>query len=217
MNACCSGCSVSPLASPSTVRSLPAVGLDREHQAGADRLAVEDHRAGAADAVLAADMGAGLAAVVADGIDQRLARLDADVVRAAVDGERDVDFVTHQRGRTSLNSRQDVLVELLASCAPPAGRCRAGRTACRRRSRRARCAGRSRCKPSDRAPCSSSRAGFRGLHAVQIACTSPTSPCSCRTGRCRRRPPPRSGWRRRRHGIARRSARPAWSGRDTSS
>ncbi len=93
---------------------LPAVGLDREHQAGADRLAVEDDGAGAADAVLAADMGAGLAAVVADRIDQRLARLDADVVRAAVDRQRDVDLVTHQRGRMSLNSRQDVLVELLA-------------------------------------------------------------------------------------------------------
>ncbi len=60
---------------------LPAVGLDREHQAGADRLAVEDDRAGAADAVLAADMRAGLAAVVADRVDQRLARLDADRMR----------------------------------------------------------------------------------------------------------------------------------------
>ena len=82
---------------------LPAVGLDREHQAGADRLAVEDDRAGAADAVLAADMRAGLAAVVADRVDQRLARLDADRVRAAVDRQRDVDLVAHQRGRMSLN------------------------------------------------------------------------------------------------------------------
>ena len=103
MNACCSGCSVSPSASPSTVRMFSAVGLDREHQAGADRLAVEDDGAGAADAVLAADMGAGLAAVVADRVDQGLARLDADRVRRAVDGQRDVDFLTHQRGRMSLN------------------------------------------------------------------------------------------------------------------
>ena len=36
-----------------------AVGLHREHQAGAHRLAVDQHRAGAADAVLAAGMGAG--------------------------------------------------------------------------------------------------------------------------------------------------------------
>ena len=39
----------------------PAVGLHGEHQAGAHRLAVELHRAGAADAVLAADVGAGQA------------------------------------------------------------------------------------------------------------------------------------------------------------
>src|SRR5262249_1319165 len=72
-----------------------AVRLHGEHQGGAHRLAVEDHRAGAADAVLAADMGAGLPAVVADRIDQGLARLDLDRVVAAIDGEGDVDFVTH--------------------------------------------------------------------------------------------------------------------------
>jgi hypothetical protein len=42
-----------------------AVGLHREEQAGAHRLAVEEHGAGAADAVLAADVGAGQAEVVA--------------------------------------------------------------------------------------------------------------------------------------------------------
>ena len=93
MKACCNGCSVSPLASPSTVRIGLPLRLHREHQAGAHRLAVEDDGAGAADAVLAADMRAGLAAVVADRIDQRLARLDADVVLAAVDRQRDVDFI----------------------------------------------------------------------------------------------------------------------------
>ena len=56
---------------------LLAVGLHGEHQAGAHRLAVDDHRAGAADAVLAADMGAGLAAILADGVGQRAPRLDA--------------------------------------------------------------------------------------------------------------------------------------------
>ena len=60
MNACCSGCSSSPSARPSTVRISLARRLHRKHQAGAHRLAVDDHRAGAADAVLAADMGAGL-------------------------------------------------------------------------------------------------------------------------------------------------------------
>ena len=62
-----------------------AVGLHREHQAGAHRLAVDDHRAGAANAVLAADMGAGLPAILADGVDQRAPRLDRDGVVAAVD------------------------------------------------------------------------------------------------------------------------------------
>ena len=51
---------------------LLAGGLHGEHQAGAYRFVVDDDRAGAADAVLAADMGAGLAAIVADGVDQRL-------------------------------------------------------------------------------------------------------------------------------------------------
>ena len=62
-----------------------ALRLHREHQAGAHRLAADDHRAGAADAVLAADVRAGQPAVLADRVDQRLARLDADGVVAAVD------------------------------------------------------------------------------------------------------------------------------------
>ena len=62
-----------------------AVGLHGEHQAGAHGLVVDDHGAGAAHAVLAADMGAGLAAIVADGVDQRFARLDPDRIIAAVD------------------------------------------------------------------------------------------------------------------------------------
>src|SRR5262249_56177843 len=52
-------------------------------------------RAGAANAVLAADMGAGLPAIVADGVDQRLARLDPDRVIAPVNGKRDVDLLSH--------------------------------------------------------------------------------------------------------------------------
>ena len=92
MKACWIGCSVSPSASPSTVRILAPVGLHREHQAGAHRVVVEDDGAGAADAVLAADMGAGLAAIVADGVDQRAPRLDPDRIVAAVDVERDVEL-----------------------------------------------------------------------------------------------------------------------------
>ena len=88
--ACCIGCSLSPFASPSTVRIVCAVRLHREHQARAHRRAVDDHRAGAADAMLAADMRAGLAAILADRVGQRLARLDADGVVAAIDGEGNV-------------------------------------------------------------------------------------------------------------------------------
>ena len=49
----------SPLGEALDGRDLGAVGLDGEHQARADRPAVDDHRAGAADAVLAAEVGPG--------------------------------------------------------------------------------------------------------------------------------------------------------------
>ena len=52
-----------------------ALGLHREHQAGARRHAVDLHGAGAADAVLAADMGAGGAEDVAQEIAEQQARL----------------------------------------------------------------------------------------------------------------------------------------------
>src|SRR6185437_5094375 len=74
---------------------LFAVSLHGEHQARAHRRAVDDDGAGAADAVLAADMRAGLAAVLADRVDERAPRLDGDFVRAAVDGQGDGGFVGH--------------------------------------------------------------------------------------------------------------------------
>jgi hypothetical protein len=92
MKALCSGCSLSPSASPSTVR----MRLHGEHQAGPHGDIVEDHRAGAADAVLAADMRAGLPAIVADRVDQGLARLDPDRMVAPVDVEGDVEFLGHR-------------------------------------------------------------------------------------------------------------------------
>jgi hypothetical protein len=46
-------------------RHLVALGLDGEHQAGAHRRAVQQDRAAAAHAVLAADVGAGQPEVVA--------------------------------------------------------------------------------------------------------------------------------------------------------
>ena len=70
---------------------LGAVALHRQHQAAAHDLAVDAHGAGAADAVLAADMAAGERQIVAQEIDQRLARLDALGDVLAVDGEGNVE------------------------------------------------------------------------------------------------------------------------------
>src|SRR5258706_253602 len=52
-------------------------------------------RISAADAVLAADMGAGQPAVVADDVDQRAPRFGAHRVVATIDVERDVEFIGH--------------------------------------------------------------------------------------------------------------------------
>src|SRR5439155_1467571 len=65
-------------------RQLSAVRLHREHQAGAHRLAVEQHGAGAAHAVLAADVGAGEPQVLAEEVAQAEPRLDVAPVLAAV-------------------------------------------------------------------------------------------------------------------------------------
>ena len=95
MKACCSGCSSLPFAEAFDGADLTPFGLHREHQARAHGLAVEQDRAGAADAVLTTDMRPGLAAFVADGVDQRAARIDADAVAAPVDGERDLALLGH--------------------------------------------------------------------------------------------------------------------------
>src|SRR5262249_60473627 len=67
--------------------------LNGKHQAGADRLAINDDRAGAAHAVLAADVRAGLTAILADGVRERAPRLDTDRIVACIDGERESDAV----------------------------------------------------------------------------------------------------------------------------
>ena len=59
MNASCRSAISSVSDTPSMVSTLRAVALHREHQAAAHDRAVDPHRAGAADAVLAADMAAG--------------------------------------------------------------------------------------------------------------------------------------------------------------
>ena len=80
---------------------LGAIALDGEHQAGTHRRAVDDHGAGAADAVLAAEVGSGLAALLADRVGQGAARLDADGVGLAVDVERDVVPGVHEAACSS--------------------------------------------------------------------------------------------------------------------
>ena len=67
----------------------PALGLHRKRQARAHRSAVDQHRAAAADAVLAADMGAGGAEDLAEEIAQQHARLGLAGKLAAVERQRD--------------------------------------------------------------------------------------------------------------------------------
>ena len=63
-----------------------AVRLHREHQTGAYRLALDQHRAGAADPMLAAHMGAGDVQTIAQEIEQCGARLGLGEAFTAVDG-----------------------------------------------------------------------------------------------------------------------------------
>ena len=66
---------------------LAVVGLHAEHEARAGRRAVDEDGARAADAVLAAEVRARVAEVVAQHVGQRAARLDRDLVARAVDRE----------------------------------------------------------------------------------------------------------------------------------
>ena len=71
MKACCSGCKRAVGVRPSSVSTACAVdALDRQ-QAGELRLAVDEHRAGAAGALVAAAPGAGQAELVAQHVEQR--------------------------------------------------------------------------------------------------------------------------------------------------
>ena len=107
-NACCIGCRSSPSASPSTVSDLVPARLHGEHEARAHGLAVDQHRARAAHAVLAPEVGAGQAEVLAQEVGQRHAHLGGRlaVVRRS---RRSVDLVGHAR----------------SSCRPSRGRGRA--------------------------------------------------------------------------------------------
>jgi hypothetical protein len=65
----------------------PTLGLQRQHGAALHRLAVEQHRAGAALAGVAADMRAGQAQLLAQYFDQQALRLDLQLHGPAVDFE----------------------------------------------------------------------------------------------------------------------------------
>jgi hypothetical protein len=71
-------------------RHLGPVRLDGEHEAGADRLAVDEHGAGAARSVLAADVGSGEPEVVAEEVDEQPTRLHAFLIRDPIDLHLDV-------------------------------------------------------------------------------------------------------------------------------
>ena len=74
-----------------------AGNLRRERQAAARGAAVDQHRAGAADAVLAAQMRAGQLQLLAQEVGEMLPRLDAPLQRLAVQGRFDLDlFVADQ-------------------------------------------------------------------------------------------------------------------------
>src|SRR5439155_5841497 len=74
-----------------------ALRLYGKHQAGADRLAVEQHRACAARTVLATHMRPGQAAFFPDRIEQGAARLQLQTIGPIVDGKRDIQQFTHAR------------------------------------------------------------------------------------------------------------------------
>jgi fructose-specific phosphotransferase system component IIB len=65
--------------------------LHRKNKAAAHHLAVEPHGTGAADAVFAADMRSGQAEIVAQEIDQRLARRNARLHVLAVHAHVNVE------------------------------------------------------------------------------------------------------------------------------
>src|SRR5712692_1884391 len=97
-----------------------ALAFEREQQAGELRLAVDQHRAGAAFAELAAVLGAGEAEVLAQQLEQRLVRRERDFVAFAVDRQAEL------RMAHCLGPKQIVGATLLQS--PGGGKGRAALT-----------------------------------------------------------------------------------------
>src|SRR5262245_5382238 len=72
-----------------------AIGLHRKHQARSNAVAIDQHRAGAANAVLAADMRTGEPERLAQEIGEQQPRLDCKFVGLAIDGNIDVARSSH--------------------------------------------------------------------------------------------------------------------------
>ena len=89
MKACCIGCRLVPVGEPVGGGDLAAVTVARERQAREDAAAVEQHRARAALAVVAALLRAGDAELVAQRVEQGRPRVDGEAVRRAVHAEGD--------------------------------------------------------------------------------------------------------------------------------
>ena len=81
MNASCTACSRSPVATPSIVVIARALGLQQRDEAAVDEAAVEQHGAGAALAFAAALFGAGETQIVAQHVEQPRHRMPARRVR----------------------------------------------------------------------------------------------------------------------------------------
>src|SRR5215468_4630403 len=77
--------------------NIMAVRLHREHEAGTRRAVIEEDGACPADAVLATEMRAREAELVADEIGERDAHLDFVFVPLAVDGQRNFPLLSHRR------------------------------------------------------------------------------------------------------------------------
>ena len=89
MNDCWSGWSGVVAAEALHREHLAAVGLDGEVGAGADRRAVDQHRAGAADLEVAGALGALQVEPVAEHVEQERVHGHVDLDAAAIDRERD--------------------------------------------------------------------------------------------------------------------------------
>ena len=98
---------------------LVAVRLHRQHEARARRAPIEQDGAGAAHAVLAAEMGAGEPELMAHEVGKRHAHLDLFLVALAVDRQCNLSRFAHRRSY-SIGDRGR---SRLARCAPsPVGR-----------------------------------------------------------------------------------------------